>query len=823
MIRLILRTWSISEEAQDRALITCPGRSTRMLTSYLHLTTILLIVGNRKSLKIDWTKCILIFDEAHNLESLCADDASFDLPSGILTACIAEAKNCIDLSVARRDTCNDKSCTPENFAILKALLSKLEEKIAEVPIASKDLGFTKDGPYIYELLSGLNITQQTANMLIGTIEKACELLEEDTNVSVNKGSHKTTGTTSTLESMADILGLIFKDNNSTAHAQYYRIHIQEVEASPTDAFRGKTSRTLSWWCFNPGIAMEEFYRLGVRSIILTSGTLSPMDSFAEELKLRNQIWAGVAPAGPSGYAFNSSYRSRGSIEYKMELGNAIVNFARIVPDGLLVFFPSYYLLEQCINCWKAMDQPNLSNSTTIWERICRHKLPVVEPRQSSLFPVAIEDYMTKLKQTSSGAVFFCSVPWQVCNINCYKVSEGLDFADHAGRAVVITGLPFATLTDPKIRLKREYLDHQTQSRKSISKGLTGEEWYSQQTLRAINQAIGRVIRHRHDYGAIILCDERFAHSNSQSQISSWIRPHVKCYSKFGDVVYTLTRFFRDARTFKSPKLEFAQNEYQEHVRVLQSSQPLNNIHLEKLQKIEVNPTSSLDSVSTVKQVKQGSIFNHLQDILPANRSSLASGKLLHGLKMKSSSDLARTGKESLISDERSIQDYNEEAVDLVAPILLKKRKLLITGPDQSKHGEKPDHISIVVKNEHLKFSENVHDLTEESTVELNIMKHKNGVSETVSQSSNAVKGSAYLKEVQEKLTGAEYREFTGLLKSLKSKSKAMKIGHVLQLIAGLFSRPDRLSLLHGFFLKNIILCTINTLALIAMQLVFKMN
>lgn len=37
----------------------------------------------------------------------------------------------------------------------------------------------------------------------------------------------------------------------------------------------------------------------------------------------NQIWAGVAPVGPSGYSFNSSYRSRGSIEYKVELGNAI--------------------------------------------------------------------------------------------------------------------------------------------------------------------------------------------------------------------------------------------------------------------------------------------------------------------------------------------------------------------------------------------------------------------------------------------------------------------------------------------------------------------
>jgi len=30
------------------------------------------------------------------------------------------------------------------------------------------------------------------------------------------------------------------------------------------------------------------------------------------------------------------------------------------------------------------------------------------------------------------------------------VSEGLDFADHAGRAVVITGMPFAMRTDPKV-------------------------------------------------------------------------------------------------------------------------------------------------------------------------------------------------------------------------------------------------------------------------------------------------------------------------------------------------------------------------------------
>ncbi|KAK4479625.1 hypothetical protein RD792_015151 [Penstemon davidsonii] len=134
--------------------------------------------GNRKSLKIDWNRSILIFDEAHNLESLCADAASFDLPSNLLTACISEAKNCVDLSITRREISSDKSCNPDNFAILRALLLKLEKRIAEVPIVSKELGFTKPGPYIYELLAELNITEVTAKMLINTIEKACALLEE---------------------------------------------------------------------------------------------------------------------------------------------------------------------------------------------------------------------------------------------------------------------------------------------------------------------------------------------------------------------------------------------------------------------------------------------------------------------------------------------------------------------------------------------------------------------------------------------------------------------------------------------------------------------
>lgn len=44
---------------------------------------------------------------------------------------------------------------------------------------------------------------------------------------------------------------------------------------------------------------------------------------------------------------------------------------------------------------------------------------------------------------------------------------------------------------------------------SISQSkLTGQMWYQQSACRAVNQALGRVIRHKNDWGAIFLLDER---------------------------------------------------------------------------------------------------------------------------------------------------------------------------------------------------------------------------------------------------------------------------------------------------------------------------
>ncbi len=50
---------------------------------------------------------------------------------------------------------------------------------------------------------------------------------------------------------------------------------------------------------------------------------------------------------------NACLRVRACVpSYKDELGAALVNFARVVPDGLLVFFPSYHTLNSAVEHWK---------------------------------------------------------------------------------------------------------------------------------------------------------------------------------------------------------------------------------------------------------------------------------------------------------------------------------------------------------------------------------------------------------------------------------------------------------------------------------------
>lgn len=50
-------------------------------------------------------------------------------------------------------------------------------------------------------------------------------------------------------------------------------------------------------------------------------------------------------------------------------GNLVASLANIVPDGLLVFFPSYFMLETCIEHWKSGGGP-FANCYLIIASLC---------------------------------------------------------------------------------------------------------------------------------------------------------------------------------------------------------------------------------------------------------------------------------------------------------------------------------------------------------------------------------------------------------------------------------------------------------------------
>ena len=177
-----------------------------------------------------------------------------------------------------------------------------------------------------------------------------------------------------------------------------------------------------------------------------------------------------------------------------------------------------------------------------------HKVVYFEPKASSRFKQIRKNF--EQDAISKGAVLI-----GVCR---GKISEGLDFSDRAARCVIVIGMPFAQWKDPKIQLKMEYLD--AKHKKGLVP-INGRGWYSQETSRAINQAIGRIIRHKYDYGLILLIDERYSYKNTQQERSKWLRDRQINYKDFNKLTKDIDIFFKNMENEHFPSKSIKNNKY----------------------------------------------------------------------------------------------------------------------------------------------------------------------------------------------------------------------------------------------------------------------
>lgn len=84
-----------------------------------------------------------------------------------------------------------------------------------------------------------------------------------------------------------------------------------------------------------------------------------------------------------------------------------------------------------------------------------------------------------------------------------RLAEGINFGDELGRCVMMVGLPFPNPSDPELQERLRCLRSQ-----SPAGADPAHEHCLDLCMRAVNQGVGRAIRHARDYASVLLLDAR---------------------------------------------------------------------------------------------------------------------------------------------------------------------------------------------------------------------------------------------------------------------------------------------------------------------------
>lgn len=258
-----------------------------------------------------------------------------------------------------------------------------------------------------------------------------------------------------------------------------------------------------------------------KCVILAGGTMEPVSDFTNDLipfvkddQIAKFSCNHVIPDDNLntfivGDDFSFTFDKREDTKMLGKLYEFLLALCNIVPDGVVVFLPSYKFLDSIMGVWR--------NKGKLGALLGPKKIFCESADQPDIF----SRYVEQIRVSGQGAILFAVVGG--------RLSEGINFQDELARAVVMIGLPYPNLFSGELIMKRKHLERKVLKAggSELDAKKATSDFYENICMKAVNQSIGRAIRHAKDYANIYLVDKRYSSLQTQQKLSAWVNRRIQ--------------------------------------------------------------------------------------------------------------------------------------------------------------------------------------------------------------------------------------------------------------------------------------------------------
>lgn len=486
---------------------------------------------------------VIIFDEAHNIDSHCIEALSIDINRNILESATKLISKIEGKLKQQKQSFNDQ-LKKEYELVRKKNDYFIENSIPPFLISGN-----------YKAIPG-NI--RNSGHFISVLKRFIEFLKTKLNSthltveSIKSFSQSLTDLTfvdkKTLQFVSQRTGIMIQTLGIEDDEEYKLRTIANfgtmlsiygkgfsVIFEPYDTMSGVFNPILRLSCNDASIAMMPIFKK-FRNVVITSGTLSPIDMYPKILNFsptniveisvtmdRNAVSPLIITKGndqmilksenideqnifniDDGKTINqitTSFKNRVEPSVVRNYGNLIISLSQCIPDNIVVFFPSYIYMEEVITLW---------SESNIMSEIIQNKLVFIETPDFKETELALKNYRGAC-DSGRGAILF--------SVARGKVSEGVDFEHGYGRAVVMLGIPYMYTESVRLKERLKFLKDEH--------GIKEFDFLIFDAMRHTAQCLGRVLRSKTDYGLMILADSRFLAPGKINKLPKWIQDRIE--------------------------------------------------------------------------------------------------------------------------------------------------------------------------------------------------------------------------------------------------------------------------------------------------------